>query len=687
MSTQDLWARLGRLAYGADYNPEQWDEPTWAEDVKLMHQAGVNLVSLGIFSWASLQPAPGKFEGSWLDKVLDLLGENGISVCLATATASPPPWLVEAHPEVLPVDEAGHRLWHGSRQHFCPSSEAFKDATAELVGWLADRYGGHPALAAWHVGNEYGCHVARCYCDVSAEGFRSWLQARYGDLDSLNEAWWTTFWSQRYTSWSQVFPPRKAPTFPNPSQQLDFFRFSNDALRACYDNEARILRQKAPHVPVTTNFLPFWEPVDAFSWAGGVDIASLDSYPDPADPDAASKAALSFGLMRGLSGGRPWLLMEQAPSAVNWRSVNRPKSPALYKLWTWQAIAHGANGALCFQWRASRGGAEKWHSAMVPHGGTDDPVYRQVVEVGDELARRPEIAQTHPPQPEVAILFDWPNWWALGLPSRPSSQLDLLSLVGTYHSSLWRNGLTADVVPVTADLARYRLVVVPNLYLTEHATALRLATFVNNGGHVLVGFFSGLVGASDVVHEGAYPGALRQLLGVEVDQFWPLGSNEQVEVALPWGRAGKGSLWSEELRALDATVEAKFAGGVLAGRPALTAASRGAGKAWYVATLLDPDNLDLLLAKICKAAGVEPVLPNLPRGVEVLRRSGQNTDLLFLLNHSPQPARLELPTAWGQFLGPPVRDGQFELGAMEVAVLSRLTTQKGGNNEKDSSQS
>ena len=677
-----LWDRLGRLAYGADYNPEQWDVAVWAEDVKLMREAGVNLVSLGIFAWASLQPGPGQFEPSWLDTVMDLLADNGISVCLATATASPPPWLVEAHPEILPVDEGGHRLWQGSRQHFCPSSPAFREAAAELVVRLAERYGGHPALAAWHVGNEYGCHVARCYCDVSAEDFRRWLQEHYRDLDGLNQAWWTAFWSQRYTSWAQVIPPRKAPTFPNPAQQLDFFRFSNDALLACYQNEARALREAAPDVPVTTNFLPFWEPVDTFAWAGTVDIASLDSYPDPSDPDAACQAALSFGLMRGASKGEPWLLMEQAPSAVNWRDVNRPKLPALYRLWTWQALAHGANGALSFQWRASRGGAEKWHSAMVPHGGAENPVHRQIAEVGRELASLPGIAATRPAPGEVAIVFDWPSWWALQLPSRPSCLVKLLPLVAAYHRALWRRGLISDVVPVTAELDGYELAIVPNLYLAEEATAQRLASFVEGGGHLVVGFFSGLVDGNDAVYPGPYPGALRDLLGVEVDQFWPLGEGESVGVKLAWGKEGTGTRWSEELRPIDAAVEATFAGGPLHDRPAITVATRGAGQAWYLATLPDEITLDDLLAKVCQAGGVAPLVPGLPEGIEALKRYSPDEELLFLLNHNERPAAAEAPAGWQPLFGPEPRRGRIQLGGREVAVLRRQTTQpaqKGGN--------
>lgn len=668
-----LWARLGRLAYGADYNPEQWDDQTWAEDVKLMVQAGVNLVTLGIFAWASLQPSPDRFEPRWLDRVMDLLADNGISVCLATATASPPPWLVEAHPDILPVDECGHTLWHGSRQHFCPSSPAFREAAQDLVERLANHYQQHPALAAWHVGNEYGCHVARCYCETSARDFRRWLRQRYGDIGQLNDAWSTAFWSQRYTSWEQIIPPRKAPTFQNPAQTLDFFRFSSDALLTCYEGEAAILRRLTPSVPVTTNFLPFWQPVDAFSWASHVDLASLDSYPDPGDPDAACQAALSFGLMRGASNGKSWLLMEQAPSAVNWRDINKPKTPELYRLWTWQAIAHGANGALSFQWRASRGGAEKWHSAMVPHAGANHSIYHQVAEVGKELASTPSIAVTEPVRNDVALVFDWASWWALELPSRPSSLLRLLSLLTAYHRALWYNGIVADVVPPSASLEKYRLLIVPNLYLTDNRTVNSFSSFTERGGHLAIGFFSGLVDPSDRVYPGPYPGALRDLLGVQVDQFWPLEKDETVPIRLSSGQLGTASLWSEQLHVVDAQVEATFAGGPLSGQPALTTSARGKGTTWYFATLPDGATLRAILSRLCISAGVAPAIAGLPPGVEALRRRGQREEFLFLLNHNPQRHEFELPAGWVPLVSRGTTEGQFDLDGQQVAVLCRPT--------------
>ena len=383
-----LVEKVPHVLYGGDYNPEQWPEEVWHEDVRLMREAGVNLVSLGIFSWAKLEPRPGEYDFEWLDRVVDLLHESGVMVDLATATASPPPWLARLYPESLPVTMDGVTLYPGARQHYCPSSTAYRERAAELVRRVADRYEEHPALAMWHVNNEYGCHVAECYCDASAAHFREWLRERYGDLGELNEAWGTAFWSQRYSNWDEILPPRTAPTFTNPTQQLDFRRFSSDALLECFEMEKEILREATPDVPITTNFMGFFKPVDYWKWAEREDVVSHDLYPDPADPAAHVGAAMTYDLMRSLGGGEPWVLMEQTSVRVNWRERNVPKKPGQMRLWSYGAVARGADGIMFFQWRASRAGAEKFHSAMVPHVKPEDSrSWKEVRQLGGELKK------------------------------------------------------------------------------------------------------------------------------------------------------------------------------------------------------------------------------------------------------------------------------------------------------------
>ena len=660
---------LPHIAYGGDYNPEQWPEATWTEDVRLMQAAGVNLVTVGVFSWSRLQPAPDSFDFGWLDRVLDLLHEGGIMVDLATATASPPPWLTHRHPEILPVTAEGIRLWPGSRQHYCPSSPVYRSVARRLVEQLATRYAHHPALRMWHVGNEYGCHVAACFCDESARDFRAWLQSRYSSLDELNRAWGTSFWSQRYSSFDEVLPPRRAPTWINPTQQLDFLRFSSDALLQCFENERAVLRQRTPDTPITTNFMNFFKPLDYWTWAQHEDLVSNDNYPDPADPDAGMRAAMSADLMRSLGGGRPWILMEQTPSRVNWRPANVAKAPGQMRLWSYQAVARGADGVMFFQWRQSRAGAEKFHSAIVPHGPIEtSPVWAESAQLGNELKQLDAVLGSRVPA-SVAIIFDWPSWWALELPSKPSAEVRMLDQVEAYYRPLFEQNVTVDFARPQDDLSRYRLVLVPNLYLVDDAGASNLCTFVERGGRLVMSFFSGIVDSDDQIRLGGYPAPFKAMLGIDVIDFFPLSPGSTVSVQWSDGLTTPTTLWSELVRLTGAHGIAEFASGRLDGQPAVTRHEYGRGNAHYLATRLDSPAMAELLRRIADEAGVKPPLAA-PAGVEAVRRTLDDGAVLFLLNHGDRPADVRLPSTAYDLLrhGAPV-SGQLHLEPRQVAIL------------------
>jgi beta-galactosidase len=654
--------RLPRIAFGGDFNPEQWPPEVLAEDLRLMREANVDLVTVGVFAWALVEPRPGAYDFAFFDGLLDALAEHGIGACLATMTASPPAWLARLHPETLPVREDGTVLRPGARQHFCPSSSAYRERAVALARRVAERYGEHPALRLWHVGNEYGCHVFTCHCDASAADFRSWLRERYGTLDALNDAWSTSFWSQRYGDWGEIGTPRSAPTFRNPAHQVDFRRFSDDALRECYRLERDVLRERTPDVPVTTNLYPDIDHVDPFRWAPEMDVVSFDSYPDPNDPTGPARAALHFDLMRSSGGGAPWMLMEQAPSAVSWRPTNAPKPPGVNRLWSFQAVAHGADAIMYFQWRQSRGGAEQWHSALVPHAGPQTRVHREGRELGRELAGLPGVVGTRT-RAEVALLVDWPSWWALELDALPSRRVRVAERLDDHHRPLWRANLALDVLEPSAPLEAYRLAVVPCAYLLEQEHAARLDAWVRAGGHLVVSFLSGLADAAARVHLGGYPGPLRETLGVWVEEHWPLAAGQ--ELALDsGGRPGTATLWSEWVHPEGAEVLATFASGELAGRPAVTRHARGAGVATYVACRPDEATMEALVRRAAADAGVEPVLPGLPEGVEATRRG----DTLFVLNHGPRRAAFPRPD--GEVLvGPDAGLREVELDPREVLVV------------------
>ncbi|GIH05517.1 beta-galactosidase [Rhizocola hellebori] len=626
------------LAFGADYNPEQWPRETWPEDVRAMREAGVNIVTLGVFSWAQLQPTAGTWSFGWLDEVMDLLHDNGIAVDLATATASPPPWLSRLHPEILPVTARGETLWHGGRQHWRPTSPVFRGYALRLVEAMATRYGGHPALAAWHVSNELGCHNVYDYSDDAAAAFRTWLRARYGTVEQLNEAWGTAFWSQRYSDWEEIIPPRLAASFPNPTQQLDFKRFSSDALKDYFRAEREVLRAITPDIPVTTNFMVTGDinGMDYADWAGEVDFLANDHYVTQGFPELLFCANLTGNLAQG----RPWFLMEHSTSAVNWQPINVSKRDGELARDSLSHVAHGADAVCFFQWRAARAGAEKYHSAMVPHAGTDSALFRSVADLGRALRALAPVASTRRKPASVAILVDWPSWWACEQDSHPTERLRYKQEALDWYIALQQLGVRADVVPSSAALDGYAVVVAPILHVVPPALATRLTDYVTAGGHLVTTYFSGIVDESDHIILGGYPGALRDLLGIRIEEFSPLRDGESADL----DNGCTATLWTDRIDLTDPGVEvfARYTSGEHSGRPAITHRPVAGGSASYVSARLGPHGLSLFLQRFLAVADVHSELPASARGrVELAIREGDQGEFWFLINLTDDPAGVE----------------------------------------------
>ncbi|MEO7912426.1 MAG: beta-galactosidase [Roseiflexaceae bacterium] len=672
-------SRFPAILFGADYNPEQWSpamgydgESVWIEDLRLMRAAGVNVATIGIFSWVALQPDEQTFTFEWMDRLLDLLAANQIFACLGTATAAQPAWLSAAYPSVLPVNDLGLRQRHSARMNFCPTSPDFRRLSQALVRAIAARYRSHPALLIWHVSNEYGPH---CYCDGCAARFRIWLQERYGTLDALNRSWVTPFWSHTFTAWEQIEPPLRIGERGMQGHMLDYTRFMSDMNLECYCAEAAILREATPGVPVMTNFHGLVKHLDYTAWAPHQDIIAWDSYPQAGE--APDRVAFRLALMRGLRRGQPWLLLEQTPSQTQWRPHNPLKRPGEMRLQSYQALAHGADSVMFFQWRQSRGSSEMQHGAIVSHAGiAETRVFQEVAGLGAELRALGQQTLGARVPAEVALLFSWPNWWAVEYQPGLSASLNYLDEVMRAFGALWCHNVAVDIVDPDAPLDGYRLVVAPLLHLVTVEQAAAIERYVAGGGVFVGGYNSGVVSADGRAWLGGYPGPLRKVLGIWVEEADPLLPEQRNTVHVTDSRLGAPvdyacDLWCEVVHLEGAAALATFGDDFYAGMPAITEHHLGAGRSYYVATRLAPELLAQLHGAILREAGVAAPLAA-PAGVEVIRRGGSGGDFTFVLNHSVSAQIIALSESMRDLLGGRVHIGVIELPPRGVAILVAL---------------
>ncbi|EFL35581.1 beta-galactosidase [Streptomyces viridochromogenes DSM 40736] len=663
--------RTPRIPYGGDYNPEQWPEDVWDDDHRLFTRAGVDTLTVGVFTWSLTQPAPDTYDFTVLDRVLDRAAAEGRRVCLATGTAALPPWLAERHPEVNRTDFEGRRHRYGQRHNFCPSSPAYRRYARGMARRLAERYAHHPALLAWHINNEYG---GACYCDLCAEAFREWLRDRHGTLDALNDAWWTTFWSHRYTDWDQIEPPSALTEhWSGPDHTafqgitLDWFRFTTDALLGCFLAEKEVIRAHDPDTPVTTNFMGTFRPLDYHRWAPHLDFASWDSYP-PLDAPP-TRPALAHDLMRGLKDGAPFWLMEQTPSTTACRDVNPLRRPGELRLATFQAIAHGADAALYFQMRASRGACEKYHGAVIGHAGRDDTrVFCEVADLGAELERLGAVTLGARTPARTALVFDWDSWWALEISDGPSRLVKYPDVVHAYYRAARAAGADVDVVPQTADLTPHDVVLAPALYMVKGDLATRLEAVARRGGTVLTTFLSGRVDEHDRALRTDVPGPLAPLMGVRVDE-WDARPPEFAQTVPELGAQAR--LVFDIVLPRGAEPVATYGTDFYAGTPAVTRNRYGAGEGWYVATALDQPGVDQVVRRILAHHDLLGPYADHPSVETATRVAPDGTRLLFLLNHAPEPAHLTAhATATDLLTGKRVDQGEpLVLDPLGVAVL------------------
>ncbi|MFY1636441.1 beta-galactosidase [Solwaraspora sp. WMMB335] len=635
---------VAKIPYGGDYNPEQWPEDGWKDDYRLFELAGIDTVTLGVFAWAHTQPAPATYDFATLDRIVERAVAEGRQICLATGTGAHPAWLARAHPDVTRVDFDGRRHRFGQRHNSCPSSPAYRRLSTELARRIARRYARTPGLVAWHVNNEYG---GACYCETCAAGFRAWLRQRYGSLDALNGAWYTTFWAHTFTDWAQIEPPSALTEhWRGPDHTafqgitLDYLRFMSDAMLANFVDEKTAIRESSPDMPVTTNFMGMYRPIDYHRWAEQLDFASWDNYPP--DDRSAARMALTHDLMRGLKGGQPFWLMEQTPSVTACRDVNPLKRPGLMRLWSWQAVAHGADAVLFFQMRASRGASEKYHGAVIGHAGRSDTrVFREVAELGEELERLGGATLGARTPARVALLFDWDSWWALEISDGPSRLVRYQQVVLAYHRALWDAGVDVDVVAVTADLAGYEVVVAPALHMIKGDVAARLEGVAQRGGTVLGTYLSGRVDEHDQAFLADVPGPLGPLLGIRIDEWDAREADVVNPVALSTDGARSlvtdATLLFELVVPQGAEVVGRYQADFYAGTAAVTRHRFGAGEGWYVAAGLDQAGVSWVVRRILERHDLVGPYADVPDLESAVRTAPDGTRIRFLLNHGTEP--------------------------------------------------
>lgn len=648
---QPLAGQQERIWYGGDYNPDQWPEEVWDDDVRLMKKAGVNLVSVGIFSWAKIETSEGVYDFDWLDRIIDKLGEAGVAVDLASATASPPMWLTQAHPEVLWKDYRGDVCQPGARQHWRPTSPVFREYALKLCRAMAEHYKGNPYVVAWHVSNEYGCHNRFDYSEDAEHAFQQWCEERYGTIDAVNDAWGTAFWAQRMNDFSEIVPPRFIGdgNFMNPGKLLDFKRFSSDALKAFYIAERDTLAEITPDLPLTTNFMvsASGSVLDYDDWGDEVDFVSNDHYFIPGEAHL-DELAFSASLVDGIARKDPWFLMEHSTSAVNWREINYRKEPGQLVRDSLAHVAMGADAVCYFQWRQSKAGAEKFHSAMVPHAGEDSAVFRDVCELGADLNKLSDegILGSRLAKSRVAVVFDYESEWATEHTATPTQHVHHVDEPLAWFRALADQGVTADVVPVRGTWDDYEMVVLPSVYLLSEETTRRVRDYVVGGGRLVVTYYTGISDEKDHVWLGGYPGSIRDVVGVRVEEFMPMGDDfTGVPDRLELSNGAVAHDIADVIGSVDgtATVLETFKDDPwtgMDGAPAIVAHTFGEGRSVYVGARLGRDGIALSLPEILDSLGMAEAGGNDGRVLHVEREGANGSRFVFSFNRTHETVRV-----------------------------------------------
>ncbi len=626
--------RIHKIPYGGDYNPEQYDESLWSEDMRLLKLAHVDILTLNVFSWAALQPSENEYNFERLDKIMALVKENGFKVCLATSTGAHPAWMAKKYPDILRVEFNGMKRKFGGRHNSCPNSPTYRKYSSLLAQKLADRYQSYDNIVAWHISNEYG---GACYCENCERAFRVWLKRKYNNIEEVNRAWNTSFWGHTFYDWDEIVAPNllsehfeaDRTTFQGIS--LDYNRFMSESINECYCLERDAVKSITPDIPVTTNLMGLYKPLDYRKWAHTMDFVSWDNYPDPSD--SYTLTALKHDTMRGLKDGQPFALMEQTPSVTNWLPYNTLKRPGVMRLWSYQAVAHGADTVMFFQMRRSVGACEKYHGAIIDHAGTENTrVFREATELGMELDQLGDTLLGGITNAKVGLFVDWDNWWAIEFSAGPSKDLKYINEVHKYYNALNRLHIPVDIIDTDTDLSKYDVIIAPVLYMIKDNFDQSVRTFVANGGTFITTFFSGYVDANDLVTTGGYPGKLRDILGIWVEEEDSL-SPDMCNHFTYNGINYPAMLICDLLHCETASSCCEYEEDFYAGMPVITENHFGKGNAYYIAAASNEDFYMNFINEKCGRYAITEITTDC-LDIEITRRSNDKGQFIFLLNHS-----------------------------------------------------
>lgn len=641
------------MNFGCDYYPEHWPEERWKKDAQMMAKAGFNVVRLAEFAWSKLEPEEGQYDFSWLDRGIKILAENRIRVILGTPTAAPPAWLARKHPTIFRVDEKGVRSSFGGRREYCPNSSIYRDYSKKIVLELARYYQNNENVIGWQIDNEFGGDAARglCYCESCLKEFRKWLKEKYGRVEQLNKEWGTIFWSQTYKDWEEIPLPWHTETYHNPSFCLDYQRFISDSYLGYQQLQLDILRKISPRWFITHNFMGLFNQINYYDLAKGLDFVSWDNYPCYTNEFTSEKIALAHDHMRSLKKKNFWV-MEAQSGPTGGQLIGTTLPPDEIRLWTYQAIAHGAEGILYFRWRTSLFGQEEYWHGILGHDGLPNRRYEEISATGKELLKIGSFLGGSETDSQIAILYSYDIDWAFQIQPH-NEEFNYQEHLLKFYQPLWKAGLAVDIVTPENDLSKYRLVIAPNLLLVNKEIIDNLIQYVEKGGWVLTTFRSGVKNWNNVILEETLPGKLSQLTGIKIKEYCSLPSDEGNKVKIIEEEMGKGifncGVWCDIIQVEKAKTIGLYTQDYYQGEPALTINKYGKGYVLYLGTLMDNQFYQTLIDWLLKKIKITSSL-KLPSGVELSERSKEGKKILFLLNHNKEEKQVKIDKEYEDLL-------------------------------------